>query len=69
MAAMTGASGARVWLQAQHASWLTPRRMRVVTVSMVAAALVGSSATLSGTDSAGGDQPQPKPAQQDQPIR
>jgi hypothetical protein len=49
MAAMAGASGARTWLQAQHASWLTPARMRVATVGVFAAAAIGSSLTLSGS--------------------
>jgi hypothetical protein len=49
MAAMAGASGARTWLQAQHASWLTPRRMRAATVGVFAAAALGSSLTLSGS--------------------
>jgi hypothetical protein len=49
MAAMTGATGARTWLQAQHASWLTPQRMRVATVGIFAAATLGSSVALSGS--------------------
>lgn len=49
MAAMTGATGARTWLQAQHASWLTPPRVRAATVAIFAAAAIGSSATLSGS--------------------
>jgi hypothetical protein len=28
MAAMAGASGAKSWLQAQHQSWLTDRRIQ-----------------------------------------
>jgi hypothetical protein len=49
MAAMAGASGARVWLQARHETWLTPRRMKVATVSVFAAAAIGSSVGLKGT--------------------
>jgi hypothetical protein len=49
LAAMAGASGARSWLQAQHATWLTPRRMKVATVSLFAAATVGSSLSLTGS--------------------
>ena len=49
MAAMTGATATRTWLQAQHATWLTPKRMKVVTVAIFAAATIGSSATLSGS--------------------
>src|SRR3954451_15656313 len=29
LAAMTGASATRSWLQAQHLTWLTPQRMKV----------------------------------------
>ena len=50
MAAMGGASGARSWLQAQHATWLTPPRMKVATVGLFAAATIGSSVTVSGSD-------------------
>ena len=49
MAALTGASATRSWLQAQHATWLTPKRMKVATVGIFAAATLASSATLSGT--------------------
>jgi hypothetical protein len=49
MAAMTGATGARTWLQAQHASWLTPKRMQVATIGIFAAATLGSSVALSGS--------------------
>jgi hypothetical protein len=49
MAAMTGATATRTWLQAQHATWLTPRRMTVATVVIFSAATLGSSATLSGS--------------------
>jgi hypothetical protein len=48
LAAMTGASATRSWLQA-HASWLTPGRMKVLTVVLFTAATIGSSATLSGS--------------------
>jgi hypothetical protein len=52
LAAMTGASATRSWLQAQHVTWLTPRRMRVVTVALFTAATIGSSATLGGSGAA-----------------
>ena len=55
MAAMTGATGARTWLQAQHASWLTPKRMQIATVGIFAAATLGSSVALSGSST--GDTP------------
>jgi hypothetical protein len=49
MAATAGASGARAWLQAQHLTWLTPRRMRAVTVSLLVAAFAISSVGISGS--------------------
>jgi len=49
MAAMAGATGARSWLQARHDTWLTPRRMKVATVSVFAAAAIGSTAGLKGS--------------------
>jgi hypothetical protein len=49
IAAAAGASGARSWLQMQHLTWLTPRRMRAVTVAMFVAATLVSSVGLSGS--------------------
>jgi hypothetical protein len=49
MAAMAGASGARSWLQARHETWLTPRRMKVATASIFAAAAIGSTVGLKGS--------------------
>jgi hypothetical protein len=49
MAAMAGASGARSWLQARHETWLTPRRMKVATASIFAAAALGSTVGLKGS--------------------
>jgi hypothetical protein len=49
MAAMAGASGARSWLQARHETWLTPRRMKIATVSIFAAATIGSTVGLKGS--------------------
>jgi hypothetical protein len=49
---MTGASATRSWLQAHHATWLTPRRLKVGTVVIFTAATIGSSATLSGSSTA-----------------
>jgi hypothetical protein len=51
MAAAAGATGLRSWLQAHHRSWLTPRRMRVVTLVLFALALGVSSIGLSGSSS------------------
>jgi len=49
MAAATGASGARTWLQNSHATWLTPRRMRVATIGVMSAAFLVSTVGLSGS--------------------
>lgn len=50
--ALTGATGARAWLQAHHGAWLTPRRLRAATVSLFVAALLVSSVGLGGASRA-----------------
>lgn len=52
MAAMAGASGVRSWLAAHHLTWLTPRRLKLATAALFAAAVVVSSVGLSGSGSA-----------------
>ncbi len=47
--AAAGVTGIRAWMGAKGFGWMTPRRMRFATVSMVVAAVVGSSVGLSGT--------------------
>ena len=59
MAATAGASGVRAWLQAQHLTWLTPRRMRAVTIALVVVAFGISSVGISSST------PPPKPANHD----
>ncbi len=49
LAAMTGASATRSWLQAQHLTWLTPQRLKVATIGLFVAATIGSSAALGGS--------------------
>jgi hypothetical protein len=49
MAAATGATGARTWLQNSHATWLTPRRMKVATIGVMGVAFAVSSVGLSGS--------------------
>jgi len=49
LAAMAGASGARSWLQAHHATWLTPRRMRAATVTIFVVAMLVSTVALKGS--------------------
>lgn len=46
-AAAGGASGLRAWLAARGFAWLTPARLKRVTVALIAGALVVA-ATLSG---------------------
>jgi hypothetical protein len=49
MTAAAGATGARTWLQNSHATWLTPRRMKVATIGVMGAALAVSTVGLSGS--------------------
>jgi hypothetical protein len=61
MAAAAGATGTRSWLQAQHLTWLTPKRMRTATVALFVAAFGISSIGLSGST--------PAPAKQAAPAK
>jgi hypothetical protein len=49
MAAAAGASGFRTWLQTHHLSWLTPRRLRALTLAAMVAALFVSTLGLTGS--------------------
>jgi len=49
MTATASASGIRAWLAQRGWTWLTPRRMRYVTLGLIAAALVVSSVSLGGS--------------------
>ena len=49
MTAGAGATGARAWLAARGFAWLTPRRLKAATATLLAAALVGSSQLSGGT--------------------
>ena len=44
-----GVSGTRAYIAAKHLSWVTPRRMRAVTATLLAAGLVASSTLVSGS--------------------
>jgi hypothetical protein len=46
--ALTGAVGMRAWIAAKGGAWLTPRRLRALTIALLAAGVVGSSAGISG---------------------
>jgi hypothetical protein len=63
MAAAAGATGTRSWLQAQHLTWLTPRRMRAATIALLVAAFGISSVGISGSTAA------PHHARQHQIVR
>jgi hypothetical protein len=49
MAAATGATGVRTWLQTRHYTWLTPRRLHRVTVALLIAGALVPSVALSGS--------------------
>jgi hypothetical protein len=61
MAAAAGATGTRSWLQAQHLTWLTPKRVRTATVALFVAAFGISSIGLIGST--------PAPAKQAAPAK
>jgi hypothetical protein len=50
MAAMAGASGARSWLQS--VPWLTPARLKALTIALFVVAFAVSSVVLSGSGAA-----------------
>jgi hypothetical protein len=49
MAAASAASGLRTWLQTHHMGWLTPRRMRMLTIGAMCAAGLVSTVGVSGS--------------------
>jgi hypothetical protein len=49
MAAASAASGFRTWLQTHHLGWLTPKRMRALTVAAMCAAGLVSTIGVSGS--------------------
>jgi hypothetical protein len=49
MAAASAASGFRTWMQSQNIPWLTPRRMRRLTIAAMCAAGVVSTVGFSGS--------------------
>jgi hypothetical protein len=46
--AAVGVTGMRAWLAAKGFSWITPRRMRFVTISLIVAGLIASSVSIHG---------------------
>jgi hypothetical protein len=65
---MAGASGARSWLQAQHSTWLTERRMKAATAGIFVAATLGSTVALKGSTPPAHHPPAP-PAAERTPTR
>jgi hypothetical protein len=49
MLAASAATGARSWLAASGLRWLTPRRLRMATIALIALAVVGGSLRFSGS--------------------
>jgi hypothetical protein len=49
MAAASAASGFRTWMQSQNIPWLTPRRMRRLTIGAMCAAGLVSTIGFSGS--------------------
>jgi hypothetical protein len=49
MTAGAAASGTRSWLATRCWAWLTPGRLRAVTVALLVAALAASATVLSGS--------------------
>jgi hypothetical protein len=49
MAAAAGATGVRTWLHTRGWTWLTPRRLRRITLAACAIALLIATVSLSGS--------------------
>ncbi|TMK24406.1 MAG: hypothetical protein E6G62_08360 [Actinobacteria bacterium] len=47
--AASAATGFRSWLQSHHLGWLTPRRMRALTIAAMCAAALVSTVGFSGS--------------------
>jgi hypothetical protein len=59
MTAVGAASGTRAYLGSRHFSWLTPRRLRKITIALVVAALAASATLVSGSSATPKDAGQP----------
>jgi hypothetical protein len=55
MGAVGAASGARAFIASRHFGWLTPRRLRLLTIVLLTAALLASATFVSGTGPASGE--------------
>jgi hypothetical protein len=49
MGATAAATGFRTWLQTHHFAWLTPKRMRALTIAAMSAAAIVSTIGFSGS--------------------
>jgi hypothetical protein len=49
MVAASAATGVRSWLAASGHRWLTPHRLKVATIGLIALAIVGGSLRFSGS--------------------
>jgi hypothetical protein len=49
MVAASAATGFRTWLQSHHFGWLTPKRMRALTIAAMCAAGLVSTVGFSGS--------------------
>jgi hypothetical protein len=49
MTAVGSASGIRAWVANRHFAWLTPSRLRTLTIFLFAAAMIASATLVSGS--------------------
>jgi hypothetical protein len=56
MTAVGAASGTRAFIAGRGFSWLTPRRLRIFTIALMAAALLAAATLVSGTGPGAGQQ-------------
>jgi hypothetical protein len=49
MVAASAATGVRSWLAASGLRWLTPHRLKMATIALIALAIVGGSLRFSGS--------------------
>jgi hypothetical protein len=49
LAAASAVTGARTWLQTHHMGWLTPQRLRAITIALIVIGCCVSTFGLSGS--------------------
>jgi len=52
MTATAGAAGIRAWLATRAFRWLTPKRMKAITIGLIAVALLASTVLIGGSSAA-----------------